>query len=154
MLNKVIGWSMLIVPWLTLFFMKKEGIKRYMPIAIFSALMVTITYEIAFRYKWWIILESIVPWGYVTNVSYAYGAFFIGTMWIFYFTFKKFWLYLITNIIVDGIDAFFITSLIEGRKIIHYVNISKLNIFILMVAQSFILYAYQVWHEKTFKLTK
>ena len=73
-------------------------------------------------------------------------------MWIFYFTFKKFRLYLITNIVVDGIDAFFITRFVEGQKIVHYVNISKLNLFILMVAQSLILYAYQVWHKKTFKL--
>ncbi len=152
MSNKLILWLILISPWVTLFFMKKEGIKRYLPVTIFTALLVTIVYEIAYTYKWWELRVTIVPWGNITNVSYAYGAFFIGTLWILYFTYKKFWLYLLTNIVIDGIDAFLITGFMETRKIIHYANISKFSLFLIMVTLSLITYGFQVWHEKVFKL--
>ncbi|WP_269083310.1 hypothetical protein [Ornithinibacillus contaminans] len=39
MLNQVILWGILIAPWLTLFFMKKDAIKRYMPVAIFASIV-------------------------------------------------------------------------------------------------------------------
>ncbi len=73
MSNKIILWILLIAPWLTLFFMKKEGIKRYIPVTIFTVLLVTIIYEIAYTYRWWELEVNIVPWGHITNVSYAYG---------------------------------------------------------------------------------
>lgn len=148
MSNKLILWLLLIVPWFTLLFMKKEGIKRYTPVTIFTSLLVTIVYEIAYTYKWWDILVTIVPWGDITNVSYAYGIFFIGTMWIFYLTYDKLWIYLITNIVVDGIDAFLVRQFMESRNIIHYVNINKLNLFFVMFGLSLIAYIFNVWYEK------
>jgi hypothetical protein len=127
--------------------MKKEGIKRYISVTIFTALLVTIIYEIAYTYNWWKILVTISPWGYITNVIYSYGSFFIGTLWIFYLTYDKFWLYLVTNIVIDGIDAFFIRSFMESRQIIHYINISKINLFFLMVGLSLVAYVFQKWYE-------
>jgi hypothetical protein len=141
---------MLILPWLSLFFLKKESIKRYMPVTIFTALLVTITFEIAYVYKWWVIKEEIVPWGNITNVSFAYGMFFIGTMWIFYFTYRKFWVYLFTNLVVDGLYVFFFAKLIEG-KIRVLVNIDKPTLFFVMILQALIIYGYQVWQEGIFK---
>lgn len=152
MLNKVILWSLLIVPWLSLIFMKKDGIKTYLSTTIFTALLVTIVYEIAYVYQWWDLNITIVPWGKITNVSYAYGIFSIGTLWIFYLTYKKFWLYLLTNIVIDGIDAFFVTWFMESRKIIFYLNITKIGLFLVMVSLSLLAYGFQKWHEKTFEL--
>ncbi len=34
MSNQILLWSVLILPWLTLFFMKKEDIKRLMPASL------------------------------------------------------------------------------------------------------------------------
>jgi hypothetical protein len=147
MINKLILWSMLLVPWFTLFFMKKKGFRRYISVSIFTSLLVTIVYEIASSYKWWKILVTIAPWGHITNVSYAYGVFFVGTLWIFYLTYDKFWVYLVTNIVVDGIDAFLIREFMQSRNIIHYENISKLNLFFVMLTLALISYIFQVWYE-------
>ena len=152
MFNKVILWLLFIAPWLSLFFMKKEGIKRFMPVTLFTALLVTIIYEIAYTYEWWELKVTIVPWGHITNVSYAYGSFMIGTIWIFYLTFKKFWLYLAANMVVDGLDAFLIREFMESRSIIHYINISKFNLFLLMLTLSLIAFGFQVFYERVFKL--
>lgn len=147
MINKIILWSLLITPWFTLLLMKKESIKRYIATTIFTSLLVTIVYEIAYVYKWWDLLVPIVPWGNITNVSYAYGTFFIGTLWIFHFTYRKFWLYILTNIVVDGADAFLIRPLMQSRNIIHYTNISKLNLFFVMITLALIAYVFQRWYE-------
>ncbi|MDR7003077.1 hypothetical protein [Neobacillus niacini] len=147
MSNKLILWLLLIVPWLTLFFMKKEGIKRYMPVTIFTALLVTIVYEIGYTYKLWQIKEAIVPWGYITNVSFAYGAFFITTIWVFYFTFRNFWLYLATNIVIDAFGAWVILKFVEARKLTHF-TISSFNLLLIFVTIALIAYVFEIWYEK------
>lgn len=115
MFNKIILWSSLILPWLSLFFMKKESIKRYMPVAIFVSLLVTILFEVAYTFKWWVMLDKIAPWGNITNVAFTYGTFLVGTIWIFYFTYRKFWAYMVTNILIDGIFAFGLSRFFEGK---------------------------------------
>jgi hypothetical protein len=77
MLNKFIMWSFLIVPWLSLLLLKREVVKRYMPVAIFTALLVTIYNELG---------PSLI-----TFVPFVYGGFLVGTIWFFYFTFGKLW---------------------------------------------------------------
>jgi hypothetical protein len=145
---------MLIIPWFSLFFMKKAGIKRYIPVVIFTALIVTITHEIAHAFKWWVALDSIVPWGYITNVSYSYGYFLVGTLWIFYLTYEKFWLFVVTNFILDWIWAFPTIQFLEKMKIFQYVNINEWILWLIAFSQSLMIYSFKSCHEKTFKLKK
>jgi len=58
-------------------FYEKKGIKGYISVTIFTTLLVTIIFEIAYTYNWTEIMVKIVPWGNITNVSLAYGSFFI-----------------------------------------------------------------------------
>jgi hypothetical protein len=119
-------WTSLVLPWISLVFIKKETIKRYMPVAIFVSLLVTIIFEMAHVFKWWVMLDGLAPWGYITNVSFVYGTFLVGTIWIFYFTFHNFWLYLVTNIAIDGLFAFVLNNFLEGR-IYTLVNFNQWN---------------------------
>ncbi|WNQ11427.1 hypothetical protein MJA45_28160 [Paenibacillus aurantius] len=50
---------------------------------------------------WWVMLTRIVPWGIITNISFVYGVFFVGILLIFPFTYPRFWLYLIVNLVVS-----------------------------------------------------
>lgn len=147
---KIILWLSLILPWFSLLFMKKQAIKRYMPVAIFVSLLVTILFEVAYTFKWWILLDWNLPWGYITNVSFTYGAFLVGTMWIFYFTYEKFWLYLITNIIIDAIFMFGISHFFEGR-LYRLVNMGRWGVFLLMVGLAITIYGYHSWQEEIFR---
>ncbi|MFZ3591003.1 hypothetical protein ACOI1C_17545 [Bacillus sp. DJP31] len=42
MLSKVVLWTMLIAPWFSLFLLKKEDIKRFMPVAILAAFLMVL----------------------------------------------------------------------------------------------------------------
>jgi hypothetical protein len=150
--NKLILWAMLIVPWLTLFFMKKESIKRYAPVIIFTALMVSVTQEMAYSLNWWRPSDQIVPWGNINNISYSFGSFLVLTYWIFYFTNRKFWLYLLVNIVLDGLWAFPVIHYLAIRHIFQRGTFSGWSAWVLGVSQAVLLYLFQLWHEKTFAL--
>lgn len=140
--------SCLVIPWLTLFFM--ENYKRYVPVAIFTSLIMTIVFEIAYTYKWWIIHEHILPWGYITDVSFAYGLFAVGTIWIFYLTFHKFWIYVLTNLSFDILMAYVGLNILQILGVATIKNITEWQYFLVMFFVSFIIYGYQLWHEKIF----
>lgn len=151
LLNQIILWISLIAPWLTLFFMKMDTIKRYMPVAIFVSLLLTIIYEIAYTYEWWEIKEYIAPWGYITNVSFVYGIFLVGTLWIFHFTYRNFKVYLITNIVVDAFFAFGLLQLTGWLGIDEFIYLPKWGAFLIMISLAFIIYFYQRWQEGIFR---
>jgi len=149
MIDKTILWTSLFVPWLSLFFLKKNVVKRYMPVTVFTALIVTVVFEMAHALRWWEMLEWIVPWGYITNVSFVYGLFAVGTIWIFYLTYGKFWWYLALNVGIDALQAFVFHRFFEGR-IYRLVRLNELQVFLLMVGISVVIYVYQMWQEGIF----
>ncbi|HZG86152.1 hypothetical protein [Paenibacillus sp.] len=150
MFNKIMLWAFLIAPWPTLFFLSKETVKRYMPVAIFVSLLVTILFEAAHALKWWVMIDRIVPWGYITNVSFVYGVFLVGTIWIFHLTYRNFWLYMATNVVIDGVFAFVLHHFFEGR-IYKLVNFNEFQVFLLMVGLALTIFLYQKWQEGIFK---
>ncbi len=146
MFTEIMLWAFLILPWTTLFFMRRETLKRYMPVAILAALIVTIVFEAAYALHWWTMLESIVPWGFITNVSFAYGLFVAGTLWIYAFTFGKLWLYLLTNAAIDALQAFVFHEWFEGW-IYRLDRLNEWQVFLLMIGTSVVLYMYQLWQD-------
>ncbi|KQX62961.1 hypothetical protein ASD40_29465 [Paenibacillus sp. Root444D2] len=144
-------WSGFVLPWLSLFLMKKKSIYRYMPVCIFSVLLVTIVYEIGYTYKLWILKDAIVPWGYVTNTAFAYGIFLVGTLWVFHFTFGRFWLYVVANLLLDAFYAFVFHRIEEKLGIADLVSVKHYHILLIMVGLSLILYPYQLWQERGWK---
>lgn len=59
--NQIILWSMFIVPWLTLFFMKKEEVRRYIPVALFAAATSVIIHDVGLRLGFWVIQDVAFP---------------------------------------------------------------------------------------------
>jgi len=151
MMVKIILWTSLILPWISLFAIKKSMVKRFMPVSILSALVVTIFYEIAYVYNWWTIKIKIVSWGNITNVSFVYGLFLVGTLWIFRFTYGKLWLYFTANVIIDSVYIYLINDPLERTGLFTLVNVTKWQLVLLMSGVSLLLYAYQRWQETIFQ---
>lgn len=147
MLNMVIMWGTLIIPWLSLFFLKKEVLRRYMPVAIFTALLMTIYDEIAIDATDWIVIkQNLVPW--TAFVPIIYGAFFSITIWIFSLTYGRFWMYVITNVVSDFFFIFVVSPVYEWLGFYMFVERSRIGIYIDIVLLSFVIYGYQMWQEK------
>jgi ABC-type Fe3+-siderophore transport system permease subunit len=83
MLNKIVLWVVLIAPWFTLFFLKKEEIKRYMPAAIFASFLMIIYNIFAYNQAHWEIKVSIIPWLDPLFVPGIFGAFPVITLLLY-----------------------------------------------------------------------
>jgi len=66
MSNQVLLWAMVLVPWLSLFLMKKEDIKRYIPAGLLSSFLLVILQEVGVGNSWWYFRETIYPLGVFT----------------------------------------------------------------------------------------
>lgn len=144
-------WAMLILPWITLFWMKKDAIRRYFPVAIFTSLIMTIYQEVSYTQKFWILNYKIEPFPQtVTFTPFVYGLDIPITMWIFYFTFRRFWIYVTTNVILDAIFAFVMDRFFQAVGVYKLLHTTQFDRFVFMVALSILIYIYQIWQEKGF----
>ncbi|GGJ77858.1 hypothetical protein [Virgibacillus salexigens] len=150
MTDKIILFAALVLPWFTLPLTSSQKRKKYMPVTIFTSLLMTIIFQIAYTYKWWIIHEQIVPWGYMIDVSFAYGIFAVGTFWIFRFTSHKFLLYIVVNLMLDAFMAYITLPLLGILGVATYKNISPWQYFLVMFGLSFIIYIYHKWQQKKY----
>lgn len=153
MLNKIILWAIFIGPWLTLFFMKKESIKRYMPAGLFATLLMLLYNVYSFNKEHWELHTVIFPSLRPLFASGILGAFPVITMWIFYFTYEKFWIYLMTNIILDFMFAVFPAHYLLQDVLGIYTlkNITPWGRFFIFVIQAVLIYGYFKWQDGNYK---
>nr|WP_092067466.1 hypothetical protein [Dendrosporobacter quercicolus]NSL46604.1 hypothetical protein [Dendrosporobacter quercicolus DSM 1736]SDL57135.1 hypothetical protein SAMN04488502_101237 [Dendrosporobacter quercicolus] len=144
MSNQTILWASVILPWLSIFFLKKEDLKRYMPVALFGSLITTFFMEIGISLGWWVPHENIFPLINMPPISYS--AYLVGIIWIFKFTYGNFLKYLAANVLIDLVLSFFILSWFSRRGIVD-IHISDLQMLLLSTIIAFFLYAYQCWQE-------
>jgi hypothetical protein len=148
---KLILWSFFLLPWISLIFLHKldkDAIRRYMPVALLATVINTIFYQVAWTYDWWKYKETLFAWDKVAQIHTVYGVFLVGTIWIFHFTFGKFLLYFIINLIVDCIYSFGFRALWKKLKITTAGGIlSPFEGIIIMTFIAIILYGYHKWQE-------
>ena len=148
---KIILWLMLVLPWISLFFMNRHSLKRFMPVALLSSVLITVVLEMGYVYNWWTIVGKITPWEEFTSIPLMNGAFLVGTIWIFHFTYdKSFWVYILTNAIIDALYAFFILNVLIYFDVYRLERMDNLGIFMLIFPLAFILFAYQKWQDGIF----
>jgi hypothetical protein len=150
-MTRILLYIALILPWFSLFFIRKSTIKRFMPVTIFTALLMTIVFQIAYTYDWWVIHEYIAPWGYMVDVSFAYGVFAVGTLWIFILTHHSYVKYLITNMVFDGFFSFFVFDILDKLGIGTIKNLKEWQYFLIMLLVSVIIYIYFRWQDTIWK---
>lgn len=151
MFVQVLLWAVLIVPWLSLFLMQKSAIKRYIPVTILTALLTTILFEIAYTYDWWALHKDILPWGSITNTAFTYGGYAVATMWIFYLTSHNFWIYIVTELVVNAFWAFIGLHWIVDKFLgVATFSIKSWQWFLIEIVVVLLLFAYHRWQEKIF----
>jgi hypothetical protein len=78
-------WSLLILPWLSLLFLDRSKIRRYMPVALLATVFRTLVNQVGWEYHWWKYKPFFI-WDKVIPVYMVYGIFLVGTIWIIAFT--------------------------------------------------------------------
>ncbi|WP_264740640.1 hypothetical protein [Cytobacillus firmus] len=139
------NWKMyllLVLPWLTVVKLGKNTLLRFLPTIIFSDLIIALISELSQKLKWWKVRNPIFP-KLATDVSFVFGPFTIINFWIFKLTFKRFWLYLLSNIFADYLFAFPLTTIAEKLRIFKMVRMNRKQLFVLSIAVAVLNYLYQ-----------
>ncbi|MDF2788442.1 MAG: hypothetical protein K0S80_1540 [Neobacillus sp.] len=137
-------WKMyllLIMPWLSVIKLGKSSFNRYLPTIIFSDLIIALISELSRAFKWWKVKNPIFP-NLATDVSFVFGPFTVLNFWIFKLTYKRFWIYLLTNIIADYLFAYPFTTLAEKLRVYKMVRMSRKQLFLLSVVVAIFNYLY------------
>ena len=151
--NQIILWSTLIIPWLTLFFMKKEDIRRYLPAALFVMLISAIIIDAGVRLGFWVIKENVFPLNEL--LPYPFGLYPALTMWILKFTNGNFLKYIVTNAILDLGFAYiwqgYLMSVVTG---IVLFNVTGWQNWLIALGRAILLYIFQkLWEGEPLRLS-
>lgn len=151
MISQLFSWSSFIIPWLTLFLMKREEIRRYMPVGLLASLLTTIIHDAGITFGFWEVLAPAPPM--YEMLPYFYGLIPVLTMWIFKFTNGRVWRYIIVNIILDVGFAFtFLGYILPSLGIYRLVGVTRFQVVLINLVHFSLLYVYQKWHEGEFNL--
>jgi len=146
MTNQAILWATLILPWLSLLFMPKEDVKRYIAVGLLSTILAIIVIEIGIRYAWWAIRETSFPFAVIP--TYAYGFFPVMPMWLLKYTYGRFGLYLTVDTILNIVFAFAVLPWFSRIGIVNFD--AGITVFIFESVIAIILYRFQLWQEGIF----
>ncbi|MCX7711448.1 MAG: hypothetical protein N2484_16530 [Clostridia bacterium] len=147
--NQLFLWTLFILPWITVFFMQKEDIKRFIPAALLSTIISIIVVEVGVTLNWWVVKESAYP---LRNLSYIYSLNPVITLWLLRFTYGQFRLYLALDIVVNlGFSYFFIGFILKNRDILQYTTLGPLHVFVITTVTGILIYGYQMWQDDIFE---
>ncbi|MCH1624417.1 hypothetical protein [Fredinandcohnia quinoae] len=142
MIRKWKMYLILVLPWLTVKKLGKNSLLRFLPTIVFSDLVIALISELSQKLKWWKVKNPLFP-KLATDVSFVFGPFTIINLWIFKLTFKRFWLYLLTNIFADYLFAYPLTTFAEKLRIYKMGRMSRKQLFLLSLAVAVLNYLYQ-----------
>jgi len=137
-----------ILGWLTVLILPKKSVKRFIPVTILATMItVTVTY-IGHNYEFWTAKGSSKRkmWNLLSILSY----FSLGCLWIFHFTFGKFKLYLLINLLNNLIYAIAIIPILEKLNFVKYEKFTRVHHLIVAMFYSITIYRYQLFYEKPF----
>ncbi|WP_160725982.1 hypothetical protein [Bacillus sp. USDA818B3_A] len=142
--------SMTILPFLTIPILGVKTFKRFIPGALFMSLYLIAEGRFAEKRKWWWFPFRIKP-NVLGELPLIIGPFFIGSIWILKYTFGKFNLYLLINLIVDSFFTYFVLDWLKKIGYVSLVRLSKFQLSLVFLIKTFILYGTQLFYEKLFK---
>lgn len=132
--------------------MKKEEVKRWMPVAMFAVVLTTIIHDVGTTLGFWATRESTFP--FYEMMPYYYGTMPVLTIWIFKFTYARFGMYLVANTILDiGFNFFLLSYFLPIRGILNF-NISPFSSVLITLMHAVVIYGYQIWQDDILLNTK
>lgn len=147
--TQILMWSILFLPWLTLFFMKSEDRKRFMPVALLSAVTSVIVVQMGENLGWFIYGESTYPLR--TGYYIIFGLNTVTTMWLFYFLYGQFWKYMAVDIVLNfGFIYLFHVYFLGSLGLFHEVGMTPFVNALIPTADGALIYGYQMWQEGIF----
>ena len=137
---------MLVIPWLTIPFLGRETVRKYIPSAILITLFTKLLDIYGEKNKWWRFYKGVYL---VDSMNFLnFGAFFVSSLWILKLTYGKFFTYLMSNMILHIVFIFFGLKYLKKLKILALVKLSKPRYLVLHFFRGILLYLFQYLKDK------
>jgi hypothetical protein len=117
--KKAFNLAVLIIPWLTVPFIRKQSFFRFLPVASFIGLILSTFSAIANKKEWWVTKVPLFS-GIPIDFPFIFGPYFVGTLWVFKLAFGNFSKYMLTNIALDLINAFPLFYLLDKVGVVKF----------------------------------
>ncbi|MYL31601.1 hypothetical protein GLW03_17415 [Halobacillus halophilus] len=141
--------TLFILSWLSAFFLGKRTFFRYLPIASFTSLIISVLSVVSNQRKWWENNNPLSP-GPV-DYTYKIGPFFLATIWIFKFTYGTFKKYVWLNALLNIINAYALAEVWERLGLFKLKKINHTIWYFICVHLSIIIYGVQFLMEKAIR---
>lgn len=148
----IIRVGLVVVSWLTVIYLPKKSIFKFMSVTFFSTSILLVESLLGISYKWWKVKGGKKAFTHNT-LSFIFGPFFVGNLWIFHLTYGKFWLYTIVNLIMDFMLAYPLNKLFRALKIYKLKKFKPIHLFLTAFPYSLINYGFQLLMDKNLKST-
>lgn len=135
-----------LISWGTLPFLGLKSIRRFLPATIFISFVIMLESYVAKERKWWVFRNKYSR--YVTGETpYIVGPFLSGSLWILKLSYGKFFTYLLLNFCFGLFFVYPFTALTSKFNISRLKKMNPLQLLVLFLAKSFLMYGYQMFIE-------
>ncbi|WP_246938863.1 hypothetical protein [Bacillus pinisoli] len=145
--NKRYVILMILLPWLTVPFLGRNTIKRFVPGASLMSLYVFLEGILAEKRKWWWFSFNVKP-NVLAELPLILGPFFIGSFWILKYTFGNLRLYILVNLLVDSFFTYIGLGVLKKIGYASLIKLSKSQLSLLFLVKSIVMYSSQVLYER------
>ncbi|MGJ9459850.1 hypothetical protein [Oceanobacillus sp. CF4.6] len=144
--KKIYQLAVLILPWLTVPFLRRKSFFRFLPAASFISLFLNLLSVTSNKQRWWKTKNPL--FGVPIDYPYILGTYFVGTLWIFKLTYGNFPKYIITNLLVNLLNAYPFMYISEKLGVIKFKKMTKTMWYFITVLMSLWIYGFQFIVEK------
>lgn len=145
MRNAKLLLAILIVPWLTIPFVGRDSLRRFMPAAIFIAIVTKIMDSFGEKRKWWRFYHGISLFNSMDFMNL--GPYMVSSIWLLKVTYGKFLSYFVSNKIMHFLFIIFGLRYIGAHKIFTLKKMNKFQYWTTHMVRAFALYAFQFFKE-------
>jgi hypothetical protein len=139
--------ALIIIPWLSIIFIGKRTIKRYLLASVLITVFEMINHIYGYHRKWWKFYDK--PKSFIRDeLPFDIGPYIPISMWILKMTYGNIKMFAILNAIVNAFFAFLFIPFLKKVKIVRLNRINHFQFFIILHYKAYILYAIQYLIEK------
>ncbi|MCR1833544.1 hypothetical protein NSA56_03935 [Oceanobacillus caeni] len=139
---------MTVLSWFSLAFAGKKSIKRFLPVSLFMAIVVTLVQFIAKKRRWWLWYGKRQP-SVLASFPFTWGSFFASSLWIMKYTYGNFKRYIGLNLIWHLAFTYVGEPILKKFGIASLVRMKKIQLMYVFMILALTLYGFQIVKEKS-----
>ena len=138
--------AMVLLSWLSLSFLGKRHIKRFLPATALVVILEALNVQIGKKQKWWVFFNK--PKSYVSGeLPFNIGPFFVFSMWILKWGYGNLKWFLLLNAITHTFFVLILMKIMKKLKVVKVFRLNELQFFLYFFFKAFLLYGFQFMIE-------